>query len=328
MDTATHIGMGLGLSAIATVSPEIAGDAHLFLAMTATALIGSHAPDFDTVFKLKGNSTYLRQHRGRSHGITAILAWPILVSALVGTLLNVDPASLWLMAQIAVILHVTVDLFNAYGTQALQPFSKKWVGWGVIGTFDPYLFSAYYGAYILWFITGATIPIFTLLIALVISYYAIQFKLRNRALATVARHFSGAHELFISPGIGWDDWHVAVRFRDGLAAVKVKKGVVHECGRFRDKAMPTDEDIHFVKARENKDLQAFLEFSKIHTYTIRKNRGTIEYRFTNLRYFTKGVYPFVAVVIVDELTNEVLSSYTGWVFSEERLQKKLMYVQQ
>ncbi|WP_370149829.1 metal-dependent hydrolase, partial [Exiguobacterium profundum] len=104
MDTATHIGMGLGLSAIATLSPEVSGDAQLFLAMTATALVGSHAPDFDTVFKLKGNSTYLRQHRGRSHGITALLAWPIIVSAVIGTVLGVNPASLWVMAQIAVLL--------------------------------------------------------------------------------------------------------------------------------------------------------------------------------------------------------------------------------
>lgn len=327
MDTATHIGMGLGLSAIATLSPEVSGDAQLFLAMTATALVGSHAPDFDTVFKLKGNSTYLRQHRGRSHGITALLAWPIIVSAVIGTVLGVNPASLWVMAQIAVLLHVTVDLFNAYGTQALQPFSKKWIGWGVIGTFDPYLFSAYYGAYALWMITGATVPIFALLIALVISYYAIQFKLRNRALATVARHFAGAHELFISPGIGWDDWHVAVRFRNGLGAVKVKKGKVIECGRFRDKPMPGEEDLHFVEARKNADLQAFLEFSKIHTYTVTRHNGMIEYRFTNLRYFSKNMYPFVAVVIVDEQTNDVLSSFTGWVFSEDSLQKKLVYEQ-
>ncbi|EPE61950.1 membrane-bound metal-dependent hydrolase domain protein [Exiguobacterium sp. S17] len=53
----------------------------------------------------------------------------------------------------------------------------------------------------------------------------------------------------------------------------------------------------------------------------------IEYRFTNLRYFSKDIYPFVAVVIVDEESNEVVSSFTGWVFSEESLQKKLVYEQ-
>ncbi|MGH1443915.1 MAG: metal-dependent hydrolase, partial [Exiguobacterium profundum] len=74
-------------------------------------------------------------------------------------------------------------------------------------------------------------------------------------------------------------------------------------------------------------LQAFLEFSKIHTYTVTRHNGMIEYRFTNLRYFSKNMYPFVAVVIVDEQTNDVLSSFTGWVFSEDSLQKKLVYEQ-
>ncbi|HBF59867.1 MAG TPA: metal-dependent hydrolase [Exiguobacterium sp.] len=49
----------------------------------------------------------------------------------------------------------------------------------------------------------------------------------------------------------------------------------------------------------------------------------VEYRFTNLRYFTKEVYPFVAVVRIDAATQEIVSSYTGWVFSERTLQKKL-----
>ena len=91
--------------------------------------------------------------------------------------------------------------------------------------------------------------------------------------------------------------------------------------------MPGEDDLHFVEARKNTDLQSFLEFSKIHTYTVTRLNGMIEYRFTNLRYFSKDIYPFVAVVIVDEVSNEVLSSFTGWVFSEESLQKKLAYEQ-
>lgn len=41
---------------------------------------------------------------------------------------------------LAVALHVFVDIFNAYGTQAIRPFSRKWVALGVIDTFDPIIF--------------------------------------------------------------------------------------------------------------------------------------------------------------------------------------------
>jgi inner membrane protein len=322
LDTGTHIGMGLCLAAISTLHPDVPASTTMFAAVTTTALVGSHAPDFDTVFKLKGNSAYLRQHRGKSHGLIALLAWPLLLSIVIGTLFGVPPTSLWLMAQIAVALHVFVDLFNAYRTQALHPFKKSWIGWGVINTFDPYLFTMYCAAFGIWLFTKATIVIFPILIAIVIIYYAVQFKLRNDALATAARYYRGAHKLFISPGMKWDEWHVAARLRDEYYVVKINSGTVIECGNFRNKDEPHGDALYEI-VKQNADLQAFLEFSKIHTYTVSRKDGIVEYRFTNLRYFTKEVYPFVAVVRIDAATQGIVSSYTGWVFRERTLQKKL-----
>ena len=47
-------------------------------------------------------------------------------------------------AQLAVFLHVFVDIFNSYGTQALRPISNKWIQLGVINTFDPIIFNIMY----------------------------------------------------------------------------------------------------------------------------------------------------------------------------------------
>ena len=41
---------------------------------------------------------------------------------------------------LAVFLHVFVDIFNAYGTQALKTLFSKWVALGMINTFDPFIF--------------------------------------------------------------------------------------------------------------------------------------------------------------------------------------------
>src|SRR5699024_11958819 len=46
---------------------------------------------------------------------------------------------LWAWTFSAVAVHVFVDIFNAYGTQAYRPFTSKWVAHGFINTFDPYI---------------------------------------------------------------------------------------------------------------------------------------------------------------------------------------------
>lgn len=50
MDTATHIVMGVGLTALATQDPVMAGS---FAATATTLVAGSLIPDGDTVFKTK-----------------------------------------------------------------------------------------------------------------------------------------------------------------------------------------------------------------------------------------------------------------------------------
>ncbi|MCZ2500964.1 metal-dependent hydrolase, partial [Xylophilus sp. Kf1] len=55
MDTATHIVMGVGLTALATQDPVMAES---FAATATTLIAGSLIPDGDTVLKLKDNATY------------------------------------------------------------------------------------------------------------------------------------------------------------------------------------------------------------------------------------------------------------------------------
>src|SRR5699024_11361618 len=59
-------------------------------------------------------------------------------------------------------LHVFVDIFNAYGTQAGRPFTNKWIALGFINTFDPYIFILHIVGIIAW-ILGAN-PGYTWLI--------------------------------------------------------------------------------------------------------------------------------------------------------------------
>ena len=48
------------------------------------------------------------------------------------------------------VLHVFVDIFNSYGTQALRPITNKWIQLSVINTFDPIIFIILSTGVLLW----------------------------------------------------------------------------------------------------------------------------------------------------------------------------------
>ncbi|UJF35985.1 metal-dependent hydrolase [Paenibacillus hexagrammi] len=54
MDTGSHLLFGVTLAGLACLEPAIVHEPALAHAILAGTLIGSHAPDFDTVTRLKG----------------------------------------------------------------------------------------------------------------------------------------------------------------------------------------------------------------------------------------------------------------------------------
>src|SRR5699024_2321940 len=141
MDTGTRVVMGSALGGLATLDPVVANDPPLFNAVLVGTIIGSQAPDSDTILKFKNNATYIRTHRVLTHYIPEDIFWVILIASLIYLVVpQVNFLHLWLWTFLAVIVHVFVDIFNAYGTQAFRPFTHRWVAYGFINTFDPYIF--------------------------------------------------------------------------------------------------------------------------------------------------------------------------------------------
>src|SRR5699024_1876905 len=172
MDTGTHIVMGVGLAGLATLDPTVANDPVLFGSVFVGTMLGSQAPDFDTILKLKNNAIYIRNHRGLTHSIPAVIFWGLAIALLIYTFVPSIPfLHVWLWTFLAVILHVFVDIFNAYGTQALRPFSKQWVALGFINTFDPYIFSLHLGGIIAWILGAHSGQTFAIIYAVIALYY-------------------------------------------------------------------------------------------------------------------------------------------------------------
>jgi len=325
MDTGTHIVMGVAIGGLATLDPVVHQDPTLFHAVLVGTIVGSHAPDFDTVMKLKNNATYIRHHRGISHSVPAVVFWGLFIASIIYMFVpQVNFLHLWLWTFLAVIIHVLVDIFNAYGTQALRPFSNKWIAHGFINTFDPYIFTLHIagiGAWVLGAQPGYTWLIIYTVIAL---YYIKRYMDKREITKKIKDYFPDTVDIATSPTIKQNYWRVAITTRDKFYVGIVGNGHIDIIDEFDRVPLPDTELMNVAK--KDKNIAAFLSFSPVYRWETKDFDDFTEVRFIDLRYRSKGHYPFVAVVQIDDNMN-IITSYTGWIFSEQKLQNKL-YVEE
>lgn len=323
MDTGTHIVMGIALGGLATLDPVVAHDPTLANAVLVGTLIGSQAPDFDTILKLKDNAVYIRNHRGLTHSIPAVIFWGVLISTTIYLFVpEVSFFHLWIWTFLAVILHVFVDIFNAYGTQAYRPFSHKWIAYGFINTFDPYIFFLHIGGIIAWLLgahPGYTFLIIYIVIAL---YYIKRYGDKREIVQKITETFPGTTHVATSPTIKQNFWRVAITTEDRFYVGIVENGHIQLLDEFEKVPLPNSEIIDVAK--QDKNISAFLSFSPVYRWEITEHEQFTEVRFIDLRYRSKGHYPFVAVVQINQAM-QITNSYTGWIFSEQKLQNKLFF---
>lgn len=321
MDTGTHIVMGIALGGLATLDPIVSESSVTAHSVMIGTIIGSQIPDIDTVLKLKNNAKYIRNHRGITHSIPAVILWPIILSSIIYSFSpEANLFHLWIWTFIAVILHVFVDIFNAYGTQALRPFTKEWLALGVINTFDPFIFFTHVIGLILWRYGGHPGYIFVVIYGIIFIYYLLRFYAKHKVIKTVKQKINDIEEINISPSFRFHYWHLAISTKDKFYVAKAFKDQVDIIDVFEKKTIPNSPLMQ--KALKDDNLSAFLSFSPIYRWKIVEYKNQYEVRFIDLRYRSKGYYPFVAVVHLDQHLN-IISSYTGWIFSEEKLMKKL-----
>ena len=322
MDTGTHITMGVALGGLATLDTAVSSDPTLFSAVMVGTIVGSHAPDFDTVLKLKNNAVYLRHHRGITHSIPAILLWGLVISGIIHAFApDVNYFHLWLWTFIAVTLHVLVDIFNAYGTQAYRPFTKRWVAYGFINTFDPYIFALHVIGIAAW-LFGADPGYTWLTIYFIIAVYYFKRFLDKRELVNkIHQQFNHVEEIITSPTMKNNYWRIVITTNRNYYVGVYDNGELNILDTFEQIALPNNKLID--KAKEDENIAAFLSFSPVYRWEMNLHDDFTELRLIDLRYRTKGYYPFVAVVQIDD-NMRIISSYTGWIFSEKKLKRKLI----
>ncbi|KKI88995.1 membrane protein [Bacillus sp. SA1-12] len=321
MDTGTHVVMGIALGGLATLDPVVGVDNPTAHAVMLGALIGSQAPDLDTILKLRNNAKYIRNHRGITHSIPAIFIWSFLITGMITIFIpESNLLHLWLWTLLAIVIHVFVDIFNAYGTQALRPFTKKWIALGLINTFDPFIFVSHLAAIAIWLIGAHPGFTFLTLYIILIGYYLIRYFMQKDIIHRLHKLVPDIEQVIISPTMKFRQWHIAIMTKTRFYVARSVDGEIIFLDEFERVPVPQTDVIRAAEKDDN--ISAFLSFSPVYRWEVEEYSDHYEVRFIDLRYRSKGYYPFVAIVQLD-LDLNIVSSYTGWIFSEEKLRKKL-----
>ncbi|MDN4495020.1 metal-dependent hydrolase [Ureibacillus aquaedulcis] len=322
MDSGTHLVMGVALGGLALADPVVANNTMGFAAVMAGTIIGSQAPDVDTVLKLRNNAVYIRHHRGITHSIPAVILWPIAITGILSLIFqDANILHLWLWTFLAVFLHVFVDIFNAYGTQALRPFSKKWVALGVINTFDPIIFGIHCIGILLWAFGFNPVSTFLIMYLIIIGYYILRFILQGAVKKAVHHAIQDEDYVIVAPTMRFFNWRVAARSKTHYYVGRAYGRTINIYDKFEIHPLPKTPLVD--KALKDSNLSAFLSFSPLYRWEISELENDLtEVRLIDLRYRSNDHYPFVAVAHLDKELN-IVNSYTGWIFSEDKLQQKL-----
>lgn len=323
LDTGTHLVIGLGIAGLAHIDPIVASNSTLATAVFIGAVVGQQAPDFDSLFRMKSNAAYIKNHRGKiSHSFPAILAWTLLITGLLYLLFpSVPLVHLGSWVFVAVFLHVLVDCFNAYGTQAMYPLTDRWISWNIIHIFDPVVFGTHLIALVAW-VTRVAEPetIFPILYGLLVIYYIGKtwqhVRLDHKVMISDASRQPG-DKYYVIPTVKQQVWNV----------VKRKKDLSYQVGEWRKSRLYWIDTVHTIShpaveaSKKHPDVAAFLYFSSFTCAELKEQDWGYEVRWVDVRYRHRKQYPFVAVIHMDFDYNP-LNSYIGWL-SDERLEKRL-----
>ncbi|WKA59115.1 metal-dependent hydrolase [Planococcus shenhongbingii] len=134
MDTITHTLFGLTL--YGTVDKKNMDKNHK-RAYLLTAVGASLVPDIDVISSLWDTTgQYQMWHRGITHSIFLTPLWAAIIFLICAAVFKVRDKKLFFLGWLAVFIHDTSDLFNAWGTGYLEPFSNARITFGTIPIID------------------------------------------------------------------------------------------------------------------------------------------------------------------------------------------------
>lgn len=279
-------------------------------------IAGAVIPDIDFVVRLlKGHPSYLKVHRGPTHGLPVQVIWAALIAAI---LMLFDPAAtfvpLFAWSFVGCLTHILFDCANDYGTQALWPLSKRWIALDVIPIIDVWLLSIIgIGWIVFWAFPTGRREVFTWVWVALAGYVGLRVWLRSQAKQQVAYHFGELEPCgtTIPCGPRWKEerismhpclfsvnaWRYVVQVKDaylvGITWLYPKR--VSEPLRARN-----DHDKIVLASLKAQLVTVFSDWARRPRIQVDEKEGLYHVTWTDMRYEFDGISPFRAHAWMDK----------------------------
>lgn len=319
MDTITHCIMGVGLFGLSHIDPIVSTHPATATAVLAATIIGSQLPDTDGVYRFIGPAAYVRNHRGWTHSLPMIVIWPLFLTCILNLFLPESHAMhVFFWSFIAVFIHIFIDLFNTYGTQALRPFTSKWISWNILNIFDPFLFGIHIIGFILWAATPYSPTSIFVTIYLILVIYIFWRTWMHHKLKNWVKHQTKVDRITLTPTIRWQVWNVIMEDEKGVQVGKICNKQLIWTGYISKGAL---SDPIVKRSKKADAVDAFLSFTSYGYPIVYKRSFGYEVRWLDVRYHYKKHFPFVAVAFLNK-EHHIQASFVGFM-GEKLLAKRV-----
>ena len=139
MDTLTHALSG-ALLARATAPAAPRPEQLNIRLRTTIGFLSAVFPDSDFILRLVDTLTYLNFHQGITHSIILLPLWAFFLSVLLSysTHKRYSWQAFFGIVSLGIAIHISGDLFTAYGTMVFAPFTSWRVSLPIIFVLDPF----------------------------------------------------------------------------------------------------------------------------------------------------------------------------------------------
>lgn len=300
MDTLTHALTAVGLAQLAHLSPQVAQDPLTQQAVFWATMAGSQAPDLDIFYRLRGETAYLKHHRGFSHSLISQLLLPGVTTLVLKMIFpSVSFLLVFLWALAATVLHVFFDLLTSYGTQVLLPFSPRKLAWDILMIIEiPILIFLGTGCLLTW-LGYHRVFVFLGVFACLLLYILARLSIRRKLFSLLVEHFATESNFFsLIPTLNFFQWDFVMEGKNKYYTGKVYwPSALQVTGMYYKNTVPPQM---INAALANEPIRIFLDFARHPLISYKVCPEGYEVKLTDLRYRLGDYHPFFATVILDK----------------------------
>ncbi|WP_312516614.1 metal-dependent hydrolase [Anaerospora sp.] len=293
MDALTHGVVGIALAGLS--GQPLAIDNPIYIA----AFLGSQAPDFDFLAIIRGEMSYLKQHRAASHSLPGIVGWAALIA--MGVFICSPESSffsLFLWAFAGGLSHIALDFFNTHGAALLWPLRKERLSCNLLNVFDPLLLIVL----LLPYMSGLPMQQISLIsFSCIFSYIGLRLLFRVRATHWLKQHIIGFNlkRILVMPSLARIFyWDFVLETDEGYLVGEI--GAFHFHLSIKANLPKQQHSTIMVKAQKTNLAEFFLLFTPFSYFSEDSQEGSLNVRIYDLRYFQNHRFLHSGTIIFND----------------------------